>query len=270
MIYTTAQPSPELAQYVRFFWMYEHAPSDGSLFVHRAMADGCAEMIFHYHNSFDELTTNGINTSPLAHLQGQSNRVRRFSTSDSFGIFGVYLYPFALPVLFPVSGSEICNQHCEFDALTGINGADLTEQVMLAGSFEARIAVVSRFLKQRLKQINQSKFNPVALHAIRDLLEPGKYGSIKSIAEKYNLSERKFERITKEYTGFSPVKLFRIARFQKAAASFGQVKLRTLTQLALDCGYYDQAHFIHEFRIFSGYSPREYFFKPAEGTDYRY
>ncbi|MGL5890568.1 MAG: DUF6597 domain-containing transcriptional factor, partial [Bacteroidia bacterium] len=78
MIYKTAHPSPELAQFVRFFWMYEHTPAAGSLFVHRSMADGCAEMIFHYYNSFDELTAGGKQKSPIAHLQGQSNNVRRF------------------------------------------------------------------------------------------------------------------------------------------------------------------------------------------------
>jgi AraC-like DNA-binding protein len=270
MIYKTAQPSPELAQYVRFFWMYEHAPEAGNVFVHRAMADTCAEMIFHYNNSFVELTTEGIKKSPAAHLQGQSNTVRRFSTAAAFGIFGVYLYPFALPILFPVSGTEICNQYYEFDTLTGISGTDLTEQVMLASNFEARIEIVSRFLMHRLKRVNHGKHNSTHLHSIRDLLQTTKNDSIKTIAANHGFSERKLERITREYTGFTPVKLFRIARFQKAAASFGHTKPRTLTQLALDCGYYDQAHFIHEFKLFSGYSPREYFFTPAEGTDYRY
>ncbi|MBO9660186.1 MAG: helix-turn-helix domain-containing protein [Chitinophagaceae bacterium] len=51
-------------------------------------------------------------------------------------------------------------------------------------------------------------------------------------------------------------------------ASFGN-EYRTLTEIAYQCGYYDQSHFIHDFKEFSGYHPRHYFKGDTEGTRWK-
>lgn len=269
MVYRTAAPPPHLAPYVRFFWMYEHAPTPGETFVHRSMADGCAELIFHYQHTFDILTERGTEATPLAHVHGQSNQFRRFETNASFGIFGAYVYPFALPIFFPLSGAEICNQFYDYDTLLGAQGRDLSEQVITAPDFAARIAVVSDFMTARLLRAHQSLFSTNRFSVIRRLLHSSTIVSVAALADAHGFSLRQLERCAQQLTGFSPKQLFRIARFQQATMAYGQLKPGSLTQLAHQCGYYDQAHFNHEFRQFSGYSPRQFFFAEAEGTQFR-
>ena len=58
----------------------------------------------------------------------------------------------------------------------------------------------------------------------------------------------------------------RIIRFQAALKEYGSKK--TLTDIAQDCGYYDQSHFINDFREFTGYNPKVYFAGKAEGSEY--
>ena len=82
------------------------------------------------------------------------------------------------------------------------------------------------------------------------------------------ISQRQLERTFKEYAGFSPKTFARILRFQSATNHYGTTK-KTLTEIALDCGYYDQSHFIHDFSQFSGYTPSEYFLGVPEGIEYR-
>ncbi|RYF96544.1 MAG: AraC family transcriptional regulator, partial [Chitinophagaceae bacterium] len=60
----------------------------------------------------------------------------------------------------------------------------------------------------------------------------------------------------------------RILRFQMATRLYG-VKEKSLTDIAYGCGYYDQSHFIHEFKQFSGYHPRQYFSGSPEGVAWK-
>jgi|WetSurMetagenome_2_1015567.scaffolds.fasta_scaffold185651_2 transcriptional regulator GlxA family with amidase domain len=90
---------------------------------------------------------------------------------------------------------------------------------------------------------------------------------VSELAKTHNISSRHLERKFREYSGMPPKLYSRIARFQRAVRSYGSTTHGSLTSLALDCGYYDQSHFIHEFKTFSGYSPGQYFAgEAAEAT----
>ena len=103
-------PPPRLAPYVRFFWVLEAKVEPGEEFVHRSLADGCVEIVFHYRTAFDEIAPDGsVEVSPFSNIQAQSTGHRRFAARENFGIFGTYLYPFAIPKLFGRSAAEFTN-----------------------------------------------------------------------------------------------------------------------------------------------------------------
>ncbi len=91
---------------------------------------------------------------------------------------------------------------------------------------------------------------------------------VNAMAKKYYLSERQFERQFQEFSGFNPKKFSRIVRFQSAMSQYGNM-VKSLTDIALDCGYYDQSHFIHDFKEFSGHHPKKYFSGNSEATKWR-
>jgi transcriptional regulator GlxA family with amidase domain len=70
---------------------------------------------------------------------------------------------------------------------------------------------------------------------------------------------RKLERLFRRDVGLSPKLLARIVRFQNVIATVERNARRDWAALALDCGYYDQAHLINDFRRFAGMSPVRYF-----------
>jgi hypothetical protein len=79
---------------------------------------------------------------------------------------------------------------------------------------------------------------------------------------------RQFQRRFKQLSGF-PLKLYaRIIRFGAAMQRYGN-NFRSLTDIAYECGYYDQSHFIHDFKEFSGYHPKQYFSGRTEGIEWR-
>lgn len=266
MLYQVFEPPLELAPYVRFFWALESDVRPGEEFVHRSMADGCVEMVFHYRGSFDEITENGtIDTSPQASIQAQSTTYRRFLTGESFGIFGAYLYPFAIPKFFSFPASDFTNISPDLESVFGFDGRRLDERVASATDNEERVSIVSNFFRAKLNAAKRDL--PPIFRSVHSIIDAKGAVNIPELAREQTVSTRQFERRFKEIAGLSPKLYSRVVRFQ-AATQYKMNGNRDLTEIAYACGYYDQSHFINDFREFSGYSPKEYFWNEAEGTQY--
>jgi AraC-like DNA-binding protein len=266
MNYYQIPSPPMLAKYVRFFWVLEGQPDGDSTYVHRSVADGSAEMIFHYQGLFQTLTGPAVSTEFRAGIDGQSSKFRRYETGEQFGIFGAYLFPFAVPALLGHSAAAISNQMPDLASLLGQEGKDLEEQMMLAAGNQQRAALLSAFLYKRLQKREQAA--PSIFSSIHYIIQTRGIVNIETLAADVCLSARQFERRFKEYAGFSPKLYSRIIRFQAAIAAFGN-RYRSLTEIAYDCGYYDQSHFIHDFKEFSGHHPRHYFKGDTESTRWK-
>lgn len=245
------------------FWVFEYDVPEGTPYVYRSMADGCAELVFHYKGDFTEVSCSGYHR---AVVHAQTNKHRRFLTHGSFGIFGAYLYPTALPQLFGHSSSSFSNQMPSLTDVLGAEGAFLEEQIMTAPSHQRRVQLMSEFLE---KQLRGRKQEETAAHvAVKHIIRVNGQVNVSALASQICLSTRQFERKFKEFSGFSPKTFTRIIRFQRALSEYGN-KQMSMTEIAYQCGYYDQSHFIHEFREFSGYHPRQYFSGRPEGIEYR-
>src|SRR4051812_4013936 len=96
--YYSIQPSEMLKPYVRCFWVFEHelSPQEPS-YIYRSVGDGCAEIVFHYKGTFEDLTHPGSGADYRSGLHSQTSQYSRFLTKENFGIFGVYPYPYAIP-----------------------------------------------------------------------------------------------------------------------------------------------------------------------------
>lgn len=267
MTYFTIPTHPSLASYVRFFWVLEGNASDANPYVHRSMANGCAELVFHYKGRFDSLGASGdISSSFTSGLDGPSRRFRRYRISTDFGIFGAYLYPFAIPLFFGIPASVVSNQEPAMSDLLEEEGTELEEKIMIAKNNHERVAILSAYLQKKLKNAVSTHQN--IFSSIQFIIQKNGCIDVDMLARKYFLSTRQFERNFKQYAGFSPKLYSRIIRFQSVLGEYGKQN-KTLTEIAYDCGYYDQSHFIHDFKEFSGYHPGSYFSGSAEGTAWR-
>lgn len=266
MKYYTIAPPPMLAKYVRYYWVLEADVLPGTEYIHRTMADGSAEMVFHYKGMFDELDVDSQDSYAPAQLHAQTQHFRRFMVGESFGIFGVYLYPFAIPAFFSMPSAALSNHMPGLDDVIGGCGKILEEKMMLAKDNQQRVQLISAFL---LEQLRKRSPHFTTMHtAVQGVIATKGMINVQQLASSYCLSPRQFERKFKELSGFSPKKYARIIRFQAALMEYDH-KHKSLTDIAYECGYYDQSHFIHDFREFSGYHPKQYFSGEAEGVEYR-
>ncbi len=263
MKYSTIKPSERLTELVRFFWVLESAQP----YTHYSMADVCPELIFHYNGQFDEIFDNGkVEKSFTSGIHGQTNSTRKFHIDKGFGIFGVYLFPHAIPFLFGVAATELTNQMPNLNELLGLEGSELEEKIMLAKTHDQRIKIVEDFIDRKLL-LNYKEQLPV-FNSIKTIIQNKGLIKVKKIASDHFLSERQFERQFRQFSGFSPKLFSRIVRFQSAMAQYGN-KEKSLTKVALDCGYYDQSHFIQDFKEFSGHHPKHYFSGTSDATVWR-
>lgn len=267
MEYLTIAPPPKLAKFVRFFWVLENEVGTEKPYIHRVMADGCAEMIFHYQTPFDEIRSNdSIETSFSSGVHGQSQNFRRFIVRQNFGIFGIYLYPFAIPILFSMPSDELSNEMPDLRVLLGNEGKVLEEKIMLAKTNEKRVEIITTFLEKKIA--DNYRHEPAVFSTIFDIIQTKGITNVRQLAEQSFLSTRQFERKFKAFSGFSPKLYTRIVRFQSAVNMYGDSE-KSLTEIAYACGYYDQSHFIHDFKEFSGQHPRFFFSGKGEGAEYR-
>jgi AraC-like DNA-binding protein len=267
MNYYTIPPPAHLTPYVRCFWVLEHDFGAGEdSYIYRSVADGCVEMVFHYRAIFDELVTDGQPHNWQSGIHFQSSRYRRFETKQSFGIFGAYIYPFAVPYFFKVPSEETSNEMLGLDTFLGCEGRELEEKIMIAPGNSKRVEILTAFLEKRLLHI-RIKDDTIAA-SIKHIIHSGKMNTVEELAYQFNLSTRQFDRKFKAYAGFGPKMYLRLVRLSNALKQDGRNK--SLSYIAHECGYYDQSHFIHDVKAFTGYHPSFYFSGKAEGTEYRY
>jgi AraC-like DNA-binding protein len=265
--YNTQQPCEALSDYVRFFWTLEAKVGAREPFVHRALPDNCLELIFYCQGGFSIRSSRGDEGKTFTSgVFGHAQKYRQFTTNSDFTLFGVYLYPHSLKMLFNLPAQELTNTMVDCETLWGAEGRILEEKVMLAPDNARRVEIVSNFLLDRIKTAESRDFGFMSF--LKKIIADNILISIPSFVSDCNLSRRQLERKFKEFSGFSPKDFFRLVRFKNVLKE-SEHRYKSLAQIAIDSGYYDQSHFTHEFKKYSGYSPREFFINSPEQTDTR-
>lgn len=262
--YYTIPPPSDLATFVKFFWVLE---SDRPCYLHHGMADVNPEMVFHYKGQFDQLSRDSVwERSFTAGIQGQTEHTNRFRTHEPFGIFGVYLFPYTIPMLFGIPSIHLTNQLVDLQSLLGKAGCVLEDKMIGATSNEERITIITSFLKNRLKKADPCE--SAVTSSIHFIMRNKGVVKVEDVAQEACLSERQFERKFKATVGMNPKLFSRIVRFSTAIKELKVNTNTTLTEIAFHCGYYDQSHFIRDFKLFSGVHPGTFFNGKAEGLDW--
>jgi len=256
MIFRKYDAPADLAHYIRCFWTLENNEPSALPFIHRATAECCAEFIFYYKGSVNMYKSEAHSERTFsAGLYAQSQAYRKFAIDKPFGMLGVYLYPQTLPLLFNIPADTLSDHNLDVTSLFGNEGTILQDQVMCSTSHNMRIELIANFLRVRLT--NQSKKTLHLSNIIRQAIATGTMPSVNDIANPCNLSVRQIERDFKSLVGFSPRLFSKLTRFRSLMESVTP-KSHSLTDLAYEFNYYDQSHFINEFRRFTGISPTQY------------
>ena len=150
---------------------------------------------------------------------------------------------------------EMTNRAVALEDLLGGEARWLTERLFEAPSWDARFAILDRFLARRLMSGAAPPASVVC--AWHRLVASGGRVAIGAIVDEVGFSQRHLIAQFRQELGLTPKMLARVLRFGRAVRIIKEGGAVTLTEIALDCGYYDQAHFSRDFRAFAGVTPTE-------------
>lgn len=258
-MFEIVRPSPILADYVEYFWRGTNVLDDKISFTHYASASSRTELLFHCAGDFFE-SSEPTKKVFDAGFYGQTNVSRRYQTfSKRSVIFGARLYPHALGRFFGWSAMELTDERIELETALGTAGSELSEQIFALDDFAAQSALLENFLARQLfLRLRKTDTGDEFWRRIYS----AEAENLTIVARNFGLSNRQFERIFKSRTGFSFAHFRKLKRFEKAVAALENFD-GLLTEIALCCGYFDQSHFIRDFKFFSGSTPK-FFLKQRE------
>lgn len=134
------------------------------------------------------------------------------------------------------------------------------------------VSIISKFnlLEHYLLQVFKDKMvlNPCVDYATNQILQNPNQLSIERVMFKTGYSQKHMIKLFKDQVGLTPKSFMNVIRFQKTIEEIGSGKAIKWSELAAECGYYDQAHFIHDFKHFSGFTPAQYQQRTYEFINY--
>lgn len=257
MNYQTFQPHPDLASVISCYWSLEVPASDNPQ-RQRIIPDGKIEMVFIFGDDIKRYTTeNGFILQPRAFVLGQimeSFYVEPTGYVDSFSI-SFYPYGFANFIEAPIA--TLANKETPIERLFGKEAAkNLVHEMVQTRDTKARIAIAEKFLLQRLGKT--STIDTIVKSTVEALLATKGNTSISNILKENPSKRRQLERKFSEQVGISPKQLGKVIRLQSALKLLLSEENENLTKIAYETEYYDQAHFIKDFKEFTGISPKEF------------
>jgi AraC-like DNA-binding protein len=177
-------------------------------------------------------------------------------TKEEAAILGVHFKPGGASTVLGMPASELTNTHVDLTEVWGPGATALRERLCASREPVGRFRLLERALLERLA-------DPAGHHrAVRaglDVLRRTRgRARIRDIARTLDLSQRRFSQVFAAEVGLTPKLFGRVQRFQHAIAASRDATEVDWARLAVECGYFDQAHLVHEFVEFAGVSPADY------------
>ncbi|CAN5557133.1 helix-turn-helix domain-containing protein [soil metagenome] len=265
-MYVLRTPAEPLRRFIEHYWFVSHAPGEDVDLRVDVFVDARADLIFNFDAPYRREVIGGT-TAHLtdSNLDAQRLVPIRIVQHGRVQIAGVR---FQLGGLAPFAQSPLAQW-------TGLTPAPELVLGPAVGEVEtalrndsgpdAAAAILDTFFLAQLTEDDRRTTFEAALRSLRD----GR-SSVSDLAEAAGVSGRQVERLFAQYLGIPPKTVGRIVRFQGALQSLMADPGCPLGDIAAESGYYDQAHFIRDFRLFSGGVPRGYrgYYPPDVATDF--
>lgn len=248
------------------FYFSEYTPDHE---MERLIPDGLISLVieldgrerFIYDNSNFEV----IQTCTGSWLSGMHNHFISISALPDTELAAIRFKPGGF---FPFFGSSV------YEIYNRVNPAisyfpdilDLRSSIMKQRSVENKLGLIQKWLLRYYKYSNS--VNSVIEIACRDILENPTLSTLEMIKNNIGYSEKQFIHLFKKQVGITPKMFQRIIRFNQILPLIQEKESIDWAKISEDCGYYDQSHFIRDFKRFSGFNPVEFLESSSGRTNF--
>jgi len=237
-------PSFPLSRFVECFWI--HYGYRGPQARERVLPTGTMDLVF-------AMNDEGRAASTIA---GARSDCLELDTSRPFSAIGVHFKPGGGSPFFGVPASELRNESVPLDLLWGRFAPTIVDRLWEADSPDKQFGILEDALLEKGR--NRLVFHPAVQYAVDVIERSGGARSVNALVERIGMSPRRFLDVFRSEVGLSPKAFCRIRRFAAVLRRIERAADLDWVDVALSCGYFDQAHFNHDFRAFSGLSPSAY------------
>ena len=259
MRYLELIPPPPLSEFVRTLWYCaDYRPAHKR---ERLLPNGTMSIVICLaHERFPYWpagqSEGPAEWKPAAVVAGAYSGYSVIDTSTMDELVGVQFHAGGAKSFLGAPADEFTNDDTPLEAVWGSQAGELRERLLAAASPEDKLRALESGLQRRLRQAVAARAE--VSFALQAFQAAPNVVSVAEVTRKTGLSRRRFAQVFREEVGVTPKLYCRIRRFQQAIRQIGMGTEVRWADVALDGGYFDQAHFVNEFRSFSGINPSTY------------
>ena len=260
VLYREYKPRQQLANYIKSIYCLKLSERKLNPSYQRITPDGCFELNFNFgdplrrvNQSGDERNARDINASYLIQRRANPYLIKRTGVAN---IIGIRFHPWGLYPFTGIPAHMLVDKLFPIEDIFGRGILELQEELFSANMEKAIYLIENYFIKLYEKKYREDTLVTDICQRLTYL--PADDNNLGKALAGLNLSERRLQQRFHEVVGFGPKTLCRIIRFQNVLKKLNSGDIKFLTKVAFDCDYFDQSHFIREFKFFSGITPRQY------------
>jgi AraC-like DNA-binding protein len=258
-----AKPPPPLARYITALWYCEDLLPTHSR--ERIMPSGRATVIINlYEDEVRNYDADGqVHRQRGSILVGAHSAFSIIDTEEQRAVMGVEFCPGGTWPIFGVAADELSNQHIALRDFWSA-GRSLRDRILCAPTPQARLEILAESLTQQLAA--RAAQHPAVAFALHQLHCAPQLASVEDLSRAAGISSRRLARLFSVEVGLTPKLYARVLRFNRVVESIQNIQHVDWCDVALRCGYFDQPHFIRDFKTFCGLTPSEYLLRRTAST----
>ncbi len=238
-------PTTKLQPYIYCYWQLKTTEKLNDTFSYKVVSDGCIDILFEINNPKDNF------------VAGFCKKYTEYVLQPEFNYIGVRFLPTIFPQIFKVNASELSNKFQNLE--------DFVPQTskFIASHFHPKLNI------EEIKLKFDIYFTNILNHTVFDY-DNRLYNAIDTILKNYGvlniekdvdvgISNRQLRRLFQFYIGDSPKTFSKVVQFQNILKAKPSNQSLKQNKLFYDIGYYDQSHFIKDFKNFYGVTPNKAF-----------
>lgn len=240
--YSEVLPDVKLRPFVMCFWEFRSSHHFREDFSGNIISDGCIDIFFNIHKPHEN------------YVMGFLNKSTPFHFNSSFHYMGVRFAPAMFPYLFRINASELTNRVEQLSMVHRQTAKFIATHIKPGHTLSEVASLFNRYFSNVISKI-RSEIDPRLHQALFTILQnPGAGNLERNLYNQVALSPRHLRRLFDYYLGSNLKSFSKVVRFQSCLRAYIASR-NSKEKLYFDFGYYDQSHFIKEFKTFYGSTP---------------
>jgi AraC-like DNA-binding protein len=232
----------------------------------RILPNGCVQIVINLAREYIQDCGDQASRLPASLIVGARTGYEIIDRSDMAELAGILFHPAGFAPFAGDAADLFTNGYAALEDVWGSKARRLREAMGEAPTPDAKLAAMERFLVNAFPQAGAA--HPLVDFAVNHIARAPRISSVAELAARTGWSARRLSQVFREQVGLTPKQWCRIQRFQRALRRLHAGVDIAWSDLALDCGYYDQSHFANEFRAFSGIDATTYSARRTQWTNH--